>query len=93
MTRRGHRGGIRTPYAEQRTLAEQIVGKNSHRDYEKDETINLLHPETIQRLVEQQLGTCDPRIAYKYTQAEVRVDSRGQGTFQLEPKHKGNRWK
>jgi len=78
LTRRGHR----SPLAEQRRLAEEIVGASTYRDRRRDETVNTLDAIDVLIRVTKILGDCSPHVFSSYSQGEVRTDSRAEGTLQ-----------
>jgi len=76
----------------QRQHASRFLSKESHRDYLKAESINVLTREDIYDVIYEEFGIPYTSVVKAYDKGEVISDGRGEGTHDQPPKKKKRTW-
>jgi len=76
----------RSKFAKQRRFISRLVSRNAHRDREKAESVNLMHPEDIATTVKIRFGNVNWSLIFGITKGEVLSESRGSGSLQQTPR-------
>lgn len=82
----------RSEYARQRKYVSRLVSKNSHRDYRKSESVNILTEADLYDALTEEFGVPHPAVIQSYNRGEIISDSRGQGSHDKQPKPGKRTW-